>query len=291
MLRPLRLTSSAKINLTLDIVSRREDGYHDLVSLICPIGLYDDLCLSPSRGLEITSTHPDAPSDESNLAYRAARLFLNRIGSSDGFRIELTKRIPVGAGLGGGSGNAAAVLTGLNQFYGEPLDRDTLMAMGGKLGADVPFFVLGRPAVAQGAGERLSAVAGLPPRWAVVVYPGFSISTREAYQGLRYDVLDPNLALTKSENLHKSLLLMVRNGPLERYLHNDLEAVMSPRYPALARVKHALNQNGAKCALMTGSGSCVFGLFHDPQNADLARRKLSKNTDWRVFAAPLLTDG
>ena len=139
-----------RINLTLDIVSRRKDGYHDLVSLICPIGLYDDLCLSPARRLEIASTHPDAPGDERNLAYRAARLFLDRVDRRAGFRIELTKRIPVGAGLGGGSGNAAAVLVGLNRLYGEPIDQDALAAMGRQLGADVPFFIYGRPAVAMG---------------------------------------------------------------------------------------------------------------------------------------------
>jgi 4-diphosphocytidyl-2-C-methyl-D-erythritol kinase len=141
-----------------------------------------------------------------------------------------------------------------------------------------------------GIGERLSTVVGLPRRWAVVVYPGFGVSTREAYEGLGCNVSDPNLALTKSENLHKSLLLKVRNGPPESYLHNDLEAVILPRHPALVEVRRALVQNGAVGALMTGSGSCVFGLFSDVESADNARQKLSKDPSWGVCAAPLLTD-
>ncbi|MFH1981661.1 MAG: 4-(cytidine 5'-diphospho)-2-C-methyl-D-erythritol kinase, partial [Pseudomonadota bacterium] len=254
MVSPLSLKSPAKINLTLDIVSRREDGYHELVSLVCPIGLYDEVCLSPATRLEVVCHYPGVPGDETNLAYRAARLFLDRIDRGGAFRIDLTKRIPVGAGLGGGSGNAATVLVGLNRLYGEPLTQDALVIMGGQLGADVPFFVLCRPVVAMGIGERLAAVGGLPQRWAVVVYPGFGISTRQAYEGLCRNVSDPNLALTKSENLHKSLLLKVRNGPPECYLSNDLEAAMLPRHPALAEAKRALVQNGALGALMTGSG-------------------------------------
>jgi len=291
MASPLLIRSPAKLNLTLDIVSRRRDGYHELVSLMCPIGLYDELRLTPAHGIEIACTHPGVPVDDTNLAHRAARAFFSCIGRGDGVRIDLTKRIPMGAGLGGGSGNAAAVLLALNRCYGEPLDRGALMALGRPLGADVPFFILGRPAVAQGVGERLAAVERLPPRWAVVVYPGFGISTRETYEGLCREVLEPNLALTKSENLHNPLLLKVRNGPPERYLHNDLEAVVLPHHPELIDIKRAMAQNGAAGTLMTGSGSCVFGLFSHPGPAETARQKDSGVTPWSVYAVPLLTDG
>jgi len=288
---PLLLKSSAKINLTLEIISRRADGYHDLVSLMSPIGVYDHLCLAPADGLAVDCTHPDVPEDHTNLAYRAARLFFDKLGQRGGVHITLTKNIPVGAGLGGGSGNAAAVLVGLNRLFGAPLTREALMTAGVTLGADVPFFILGKPAVATGVGERLHPVADLPRRWVVVVWPGFGISTREAYEGLNANSLGPNLALTKSENLHKSLLLKSRNGLPEDYLHNDLEAVILPRHPELADIKRALMRSGAVGALMTGSGSCVFGMFHDPRTADAARKTLAGTSSWRVYSAPLLTEG
>ncbi len=289
---PLLLKSPAKINLTLDIISRRADGYHDLVSLMCPIGVYDHLSLVPADGLAVTCDHPAVPEDRTNLAYRAARLLFDEIGHRGGVHITLTKNIPVGAGLGGGSGNAAAVLVGLNRHFGTPLTREALMTAGITLGADVPFFILGKPAVASGIGERLHPLAGLPRRWVVVVWPGFGISTREAYEGLNVNSLGPNLALTKSENLHKSLLLKSRDGPLEDYLHNDLEAVILPHHPELAGIKRVLLRSGAVGALMTGSGSCVFGVFHDPGTADAARKILAgASSSWRVYSAPLLTEG
>jgi 4-diphosphocytidyl-2-C-methyl-D-erythritol kinase len=286
-----RLISPAKINLSLDIVSRRPDGYHELVSLMCPIGLYDVLTFAPAERTDITCTDPQVPQDDTNLVCRAARRLLRRIGHSGGFRFALTKNIPVGAGLGGGSGNAAAVLVGLNRYFGTPLPRQALLNMGRELGADIPFFILGKPAVARGIGERLHPVEGLPKRWVVVVHPGFGISTKTVYQALQAESQAPNLALTKSENLHKSLLLKVTNGPPESYLHNDLETVVLPRYPALAEIKNALAQCGAAGSLMTGSGACVFGIFEESGRAEAARSALSGNAAWRVYSVPLLSEG
>ncbi len=278
----IELGSPAKINLFLKVTGKRPDGYHDLVSLMGCISLSDRVVLrTGAAAITVTCSFPGVPEDRSNLAVQAAELFYERYPASDRVAIEIEKQIPVGAGLGGGSSNAATVLRGLNAHYGQPFSVNQLIRMGASIGADVPFFLLGRPALATGIGERLTAFDGLD-RWKVVViYPGFSIPTASVYKKL-------NLGLTKCEN-HLKAFSLKQNGFLPaQHLCNDLETVVIPRYPEIAAVKKKLLENGAIGALMSGSGSSVFGLFADSQTARLAGKALAAHYGGAVFVVDLL---
>ena len=281
---PIDLRSPAKINLFLKVTGKRPDGYHDLVSLMCCIGLYDRIALrTGAASISVACSFPDVPEDSTNIAAQAAELFYTRYNTTDRVAIEIEKRIPVGAGLGGGSSNAATVLNGLNGHYGQPFSSSELIRMGASIGADVPFFLFGKPALAAGTGERLTVYSELD-RWKVVViYPGFSISTAEVYKKL-------NLGLTKCQIQLKSFFLK-QNGFLPaQHLCNDLETVVIPQYPEIATAKKRLLENGAKGALMSGSGSSVFGLFTDSRTARLAQEVLAPGYGGAVFVADLLVD-
>jgi 4-diphosphocytidyl-2-C-methyl-D-erythritol kinase len=278
----IELGSPAKINLFLKVTGKRPDGYHDLVSLMGCISLSDRVVLrTGAAAIMVSCSFPGVPEDRSNLAVQAAELFYERHPARDRVAIEIEKQIPVGAGLGGGSSNAAAVLRGLNAHYGQPISVNQLSRMGASIGADVPFFLFGRPALATGIGERLTAFDGLD-RWKVVViYPGFSIPTASVYKKL-------NLGLTKCEN-HLKAFSLKQNGFLPaQHLCNDLETVVIPRYPEIAVVKKKLLENGAIGALMSGSGSSVFGMFADSQAARLAGKVLAAHYGDAVFVADLL---
>jgi 4-diphosphocytidyl-2-C-methyl-D-erythritol kinase len=280
----VKLLCPAKINLFLYVTGRRADGYHDLFSLMCPVGLYDTLVLRfEGRGIRVRCAHPGVPEDESNLAHRAARVFfdqLNRIqGPRDrGLAIDISKHIPVAAGLGGGSSNAAAVLVGLNRHSGHPFSREALQDMALSLGADVPFFVLGTPSLATGVGEVLTPVENLPKFHVLLVNPGIRVSTAAVFKQL-------NLALTNPQKISKEKFFKARRLDPVRALWNDLETVTASLFPEIHSIKAALLANGADGALMTGSGPTVFGLFYDRQAARMAREALSEKATWRLFLA------
>jgi 4-diphosphocytidyl-2-C-methyl-D-erythritol kinase len=283
----VELLAPAKINLFLRVVGRRPDGYHELCSLMCGVGLYDRLVLELGGDCNtVRCSHPDVPNDATNLALKAANCF-NQALARDTDRtpvsvaIQLDKTIPVGAGLGGGSSDAAAVLKGLNAFHGHPFDDGRMHALALSLGADVPFFIHGRPSLVTGIGERLSPYTGLPAMDVVLVYPGFGLSTARVFKNL-------NLALTKSKK--KLRYFPFNNGSFSptHHLHNDLESGVGDRFPAIADVKQALIQQGAIGALMTGSGSAVFGLFADTAGASRAKAVLGQQREWQVFATRLL---
>ncbi len=278
----IELRSPAKINLFLKVIGKRTDGYHDLVSLMCCIGLYDRITLKTgAAALSVACDYPGVPEDSTNLAMQAARLFYTRYPTADRVAIEIRKRIPVGAGLGGGSSNAAVVLDGLNRHYGQPLSLDELSRMGASLGADIPFMLYKKPALATGIGERLRAYQGLSQGQVVVIYPGFSVSTARAYKKL-------NLGLTKCENQLKAFFLK-QNGFLPaQHLCNDLETAVIPQYPEITAAKKRLLESGAQGALMSGSGSSVFGMFADSETARAAGRTLSRQYGDTVFVADLL---
>jgi 4-diphosphocytidyl-2-C-methyl-D-erythritol kinase len=279
---PIDLRSPAKINLFLKVTGKRPDGYHDLVSLMCCIGLYDRIALrTGAASISVACSFPDVPEDSTNIAAQAAELFYTRYDTTDRVAIEIEKRIPVGAGLGGGSSNAATVLNGLNGHYGQPFSSAELIRMGASIGADVPFFLFGKPALAAGIGERLTACPGLD-RWKVVViYPGFSVSTAEVYKKL-------NLGLTKCENKLKGFFLKQYGFLPAQHLCNDLETVVIPRYPEIATAKKRLLENGAQGALMSGSGSSVFGMFAKSKTARVAGEVLSPQYGGAVFVVDLL---
>lgn len=278
----MKILSPAKINLFLTITGKRSDGYHDLRSLICRIGLYDSVSIAFGfDDLIVRCNAPGVPNDGTNLAYKAASLFLNSINKREGLQITIEKRIPVAAGLGGGSSNAASVLLGLNRHYGSPFSRDELMAMSLTLGADVPFFIFGKPALASGIGEKLKAFDGLSPFTIVLVYPGFGVSTADVYKNL-------NLELTKCKKKLKQFQPERHHFDVKRHLCNDLESVTASRHPDIIEAKAALLKYGAGGALMSGSGPTVFGLFTDSENAKKAKYRLSKNKKWQVFLADMI---
>ncbi len=289
-MEPLLLRAPAKINLFLRVTGKRADGYHELISLMCPLALYDNLALLPEgRDIRVVCDYPGVPEDETNLVVRAACLFLETARAHNtpaisGLTIHIDKHIPVGAGLGGGSSDAAAVMTALNQLLGKPLSSAELMAMGAQLGADVPFFIHGSPALATGIGERLEPVANLAPWTVLLVYPGVAISTTWVYKNL-------NLRLTKHEKKLKKFHFDGRIFKVGDHMINDLETVAEEAFPVIKEIKRLLLEHGATGAMMTGSGSTVFGLFAEPERAKSACKALRNNPqsqNWTLYVADLL---
>lgn len=267
----MKIRAPAKVNLWLRVVGRRSDGYHLIDSLMVPIGLYDEVEIMRAKRksgmLTVTSDHPDVPSGSRNLAYRAASLLLGQRGVKDAVHIRIRKRIPVGAGLGGGSSDAAATLVGLNRLFRLKLPRREILSLASRLGADVPFFIYGRPARARGIGEWIKPLVSFPRLWMVILYPGFGVSTRWVYQ---------NVKLTKPGK-HTSINPLLRDPKkLVRLLSNDLEKVTIRRYPRIGLLKKRLIEEGAAGALMAGSGSSVFGIFTSEEHARKAWRRLGK---------------
>ncbi len=279
----MRILSPAKINLFLQITGKRPDGYHDLVSLMCCVGLYDTVSLT--FGVKETSVscfHPDVPEDETNLAFAAASLFFNTLNINQGVKISIEKQIPVAAGLGGGSSNAAAVFLGLNRHYGYPFLPNKLISMGLSIGADVPFFIFRKPAIVSGIGDKLKAYQGLESFKILLVSPGFSISTAKVYKNL-------NLGLTNCKKKLRSFLLSKQSFDPGCHLCNDLETVAASMCPGISTVKEALLRHGALGALMSGSGSAVFGLFLDSDKALKAYRALAGNDKWQLYLVDMMT--
>jgi 4-diphosphocytidyl-2-C-methyl-D-erythritol kinase len=278
----MKILSPAKINLFLHITGKRKDGYHNLVSLICCIGIYDTVSLALDvKETTVSCDHPDVPQDETNLAYRAAILFSTKFNPHGGVSITIKKNIPVAAGLGGGSSNAAAVLLGLNQHYGYPFTMEQLMSMGLSIGADIPFFIFRKPAIASGIGGKLKAYHGLVNHKILVVFPGFRISTADVYKSL-------NLGLTKCKKKLKQVLLEKEDFDPGYHLCNDLETVVESKYSAISEVKKTLLNQGAIGALMSGSGPSVFGLFSDSEKAEKASETLSRNDKWHIYLADMM---
>jgi 4-diphosphocytidyl-2-C-methyl-D-erythritol kinase len=279
----MRILSPAKINLFLKITGKRPDGYHDLVSLMCCVGLYDTVSLSFGvKETSVSCRYPDVPEDETNLAAAAASLFFNTLNINDGVKISIEKQIPVGAGLGGGSSNAAAVFLGLNRYYGDAFSQEKLISMGRSIGADVPFFIFRKPAIVSGIGETLNAYQGLESFKVLLVFPGFGISTAKVYKNL-------NLGLTNCKKKLRSFLLNKQSFDPGCHLCNDLEPTAASMYPVIFTVKEALLKHGALGALMSGSGSTVFGLFSDSHTAFKANRALAANDKWQLYLVDMIT--
>lgn len=274
----MEMLSPAKINLFLQIKGKRADGYHDIHSLFCPVSLYDRVSVRPvAGGTSVSCPHPDVPEDETNLACRAAALFFQDRKIDSGAKITLDKKIPVAAGLGGGSSNAAAVMKALNRHFGSPLDSGGLMALGASLGADVPFFILGKPALASGIGTELSPYTRLKPLQILLVNPGIALSTAEVYKNFDF-------GLTKGEKKFINFDFDM-DFDADTHLRNDLESVAVSRCDDIDRIKEALLNHGAIGASMSGSGPTVFGIFQDIETARAAKHGLSEHAGWKVFLA------
>jgi 4-diphosphocytidyl-2-C-methyl-D-erythritol kinase len=278
-LNELTVSAPAKINLRLKIIRKRADGYHDIESILQKVSLYDtlSLTLSATQGITVTADDPSIPTDSRNLVYQAADLLLKQQRINSGISIHIKKRIPAGAGLGGGSSDAAATLTGLNRLLQCGLKEHDLIRLGVQLGADVPFFIYDKPsALAEGIGEQLSPVKLQVPLWLVIVFPGFSISTKWAYEN--YKVLTNEGKNIKSFSCFKQLKMVLQ------ILCNDLENVVTQQYPEIQTIKRTLIKAGACGSLMSGSGSSVFGIFPDKRHAQEALTLLGTPAN-RVFIA------
>lgn len=275
---PRTLLAPAKINLCLHVLRKRPDGYHDLAMLMQRISLYDRITLAfnDSGVVRVRCDGVALAAGEENIAARAARRVLELAGSECGVEIVIDKQIPVAAGLGGGSSDAASVLVGLNDMLGAGLTQAQLMAEGARLGADVPFFIFADTAWATGIGDVLQRVPPLPAVWYVLVNPGVAVSTAWVYQNLR---------LTSTDEVSRLPGFPNTVPDLAAFLHNDLESVTIGRYPQLAEIKGRLRELGAAGALMSGSGPTLFGIFTSEAAAEAARRELAREPAWRVFVA------
>lgn len=276
----ITVEGNAKINLTLDILGKRPDGYHEVAMVMQSIGLHDTLELSkiPS-GIELTLDVPGLEADERNLAWRAARLLLDGEGVKGGVRIALTKRIPIAAGLAGGSADAAAVLRGVNALYELGLTQAELCAYGAKLGSDIPFTIVGGTMLATGRGEVLEALDPVPPFWVVLAKPKISVSTAWAYQHY-----DEQGAEQHPDNaaIIQAIAKRDRAG-IASLLCNVLERVTIKQYPVIAAYKEWMMEKGALASMMSGSGPTVFGLFSAEEEARHAAAFLEEQTDADIF--------
>jgi 4-diphosphocytidyl-2-C-methyl-D-erythritol kinase len=267
----------AKVNLYLRVVGRRPDGYHEVVTVMQPLTLADELLVSlAGKGIALECDAPGLPSGEDNLAWRAARLFQEEMGQKLGVSLSLRKRIPVAAGLGGGSSDAAGTLLALNDLAGKPLDKVGLHRLASRLGADVPFFLSREPAVGRGIGTQLRAVT-LLPYWYLLVNPREPLSTRWVYENLDLDNL-PGPPATKTWDPEHP----------EIWVRNDLGAVVLKRFPELASVLAGLGESGAWCQGVSGSGPTLFGLFASREAAQQAGLRLRRTfRGWLAVARGL----
>lgn len=253
--------SPCKVNLLLNILGRRADGFHELETLLQPVNLCDELTFArAARGITLSCSDKSLPTDSGNLIYRAAEKFLAAAGISEGVQIHLEKRIPGAAGLGGGSGNAATTLRALNELFGEPLEY--LLAIAASLGSDVPFFLQDKPALATGRGEKIEPLGQFPAlagKAFLLIHPGFGISTPWAYQNLaRF----PEALNGQRGRAHKLISLMQTSDlkTASKEFYNSLEAPAFEKFPILQLYKEFLLANGADAALMSGSGSTTFAI-------------------------------
>lgn len=272
----MELHANAKLNLTLDVLGKREDGYHDLCMVMQSVDLHDVLVLEATEGeaVSVKTNLCFLPEDDRNLAAMAARAFFRHTGQVTGLSIEIDKQIPVCAGMAGGSADAAAVLRGLNELTGAKLSRERLAELGAEVGSDVPYCVLGSTALAEGRGERLTELPALPQCHVVLCKPGFSISTPELFQrldGCRI-TCHPDTA---------GMLEALERGDLKdaaRRMYNVFEDVLPDRQRrTVSEIKAILIAEGALGACMSGSGPTVFGLFDDPKLANGAYHALKES--------------
>lgn len=284
MRNTLHLESPAKVNLRIEILKKREDGYHEIETILQKISLHDTLhfSLKKEKGVTITTDHPSLSVGKDNLAYKAVESMLKVSGYKGGVHIQIEKRIPLGAGLGGGSSNAATTLKALNQLLELRVSKKRLMELGLQIGADVPFFFLEGAAMGSGIGERLKKIE-LPALWFVLIYPNFEVSTRWAYQ---------NFVLT-NQRIHFNLQKFIKTPEgISRILLNHLEEVVSKKYPQIDIMKKILCSGGAMGTLMTGSGPTVFGIFPEEKGVTEAYgriEELVKRRGWIVFRAHSIT--
>ncbi len=268
----MRLQAFAKINLGLDVLGKREDGYHEVRMIMQTIRMYDQLDMRKSvePGIHLTTNKKYIPVDENNLVWRAAKLMMDTCGIIEGVSIHLHKVIPVAAGMAGGSSDAAATLVGMNRLFHCGLSKEKLMELGVQIGADVPYCVLRGTALAEGIGEKLTVLPPMPDCWILIGKPGISVSTKYVYTtlDLNTDTVHPDI-----DGMKKALEDGNLYGITER-MGNVLQDVTIPAYPEVERIKEQMKTLGAVNAMMSGSGPTVFGIFDNEEKAQEACQKL-----------------
>jgi 4-diphosphocytidyl-2-C-methyl-D-erythritol kinase len=260
MSSPVLFKAFAKLNFYLDVIRKRPDGYHDIETIFQSVSLYDTLKFTPNPSeIEVITAHPDLPPQEHNLVYRAATLLKQETETRDGVTIALEKNIPIGAGLGGGSSDAAATLAALNLIWSTDCAEDTLLKVAARIGSDVPFCFVGGTAAGTGRGEKLLKLPPVGRRWLVIITPPFSVSTADVYSRVTVAVAEPDRAHEVTDRF-RAVIEHVRSGNVEDVLYNVMERIVTKRYPQLNELKRALERAGCPSALMSGSGPTMFGL-------------------------------
>lgn len=257
----MRLRAMAKINLGLDVLRKREDGYHEVRMIMQTIQMYDllDIRKKEEPGISLSTNLPYVPSDERNLVYKAAKLLMDEFDIKEGLSMKLTKFIPVAAGMAGGSSDAAAAFVGVNRLFRLGLSEEELMKRAVQVGADVPYCVMRGTALAEGIGEKLTRLPGLPKCYALVGKPGINVSTKLAYENLHLDQIqshpdiDGMISDIENQDLHS----------LTAKMQNVFEPGIISQYPVIQEIKDLMEANGALKAMMSGSGPTVFGIFDD----------------------------
>ncbi|MBT0666083.1 4-(cytidine 5'-diphospho)-2-C-methyl-D-erythritol kinase [Geobacter pelophilus] len=279
--KSVELSAPAKVNYRLDVLSKRPDGYHDLRMIMQRVDLCDTIRinLTGSTGITVTCNRNSVPDGPENIAWRAAKAVLDLSQKPVGVAIDIDKKIPVAAGLGGGSSDAATVLMGLNNLLELGLSTEQLMEIGVTLGADVPFFIFGDTSIAEGIGEKLTRIEKIPRPWIVLVNPNVHVSTAWVYK---------NLQLTIGKDVNTMPNFFDNIAELCAVLGNDLESVTISRFPVIRDIKNLLIQYGAAASLMSGSGPTVFGIFEDEAAAREAAKKIATEHNWFTAAVKTL---
>lgn len=265
-MKEVEIDSYSKINLTLNILAKRQDGYHNIETIMQSINLADRVFIKEEKeGIKIKCNHSQVPIDDQSLAYRSAEKILNRCRVTKGVKIEIDKKIPLASGMAGGSANSASILVGINKLFTLNLSNEDLRGMGEELGMDVPFCIQNGTALAYHRGEKVTSLSPVnPPLWIIIINPGFEIPTKWAYNNL-----DLNL-IKREKNNTKAMLEALKGGGargIAKNLFNSFEELIIEKYPEIGKIKDRLIEEGALGALMSGSGSTVFGIAQNEEQA------------------------
>lgn len=276
-----QIKAFAKINLGLDVVRRLENGYHEVKMVMQTVGIYDELTLTRTQeGITVTTDHEELPTDDNNLIYKAAKIMMEEYHIPSGIHIHLKKNIPVAAGMAGGSTDAAATFKGINRMFDLDCTLEELMRLGVRVGADVPYCVLGGTALAEGIGEKLTSLNPAPDCYVLVVKPDISVSTKEVYEHLDAEGITQHPDI---DGMVEAIWEESLQGILDR-MGNVLENVTVEKYPVIDLLKRRLRELGALNSLMSGSGPTVFGIFINERIAREAFEQMkAENPQCRVF--------
>lgn len=280
----MRLRAMAKINLGLDVIRKREDGYHEVRMIMQTIRMYDvlDIRKKQNPGISLSTNLPYVPSDERNLVYKAAKLLMDEFDIKEGLSMRLSKSIPVAAGMAGGSSDAAAAFVGVNRLFRLGLSQEELMERAVRIGADVPYCIMRGTALAEGIGEKLTPLSAMPEGYVLIGKPGINVSTKTAYENLKLDAVEkrPDIDGMIQDIQNKDLYSMTEK------MVNVFEPGLMEKYPVIGEIRDFMEERGALKAMMSGSGPTVFGIFDSKEKMNATAAALRKTGLAKtVFAA------